>query len=179
MGCHFLLQCMKVKSESKVAQSCPTPSYPMDCSLPGPSVHGIFQARVLEWVAIAFSKNEHKPVLISTVILYLWLYHIRHACKYLILTSIFQMCSLVIMSNRLLKSNNFVVGAGGYLNISSRISELYYAHKHCDSLSLILLSTFTSNFIYIFIKIIHLPRKNHPFTWEVHLQILFSTFGCA
>ena len=46
---------MKVKSESEVAQSCPTPSDPMDCSLPGSSVHGIFQARVLEWDAIAFS----------------------------------------------------------------------------------------------------------------------------
>ena len=49
---------MKVKSESEVAQSCLTPSDPMDCSLPGPSVHGIFQARVLEWVAIAFSGCE-------------------------------------------------------------------------------------------------------------------------
>ena len=55
VGCHFLLQCMKVKSESEVAQSCPTPSDPMDCSLPGSSVHGIFQARVLEWGATAFS----------------------------------------------------------------------------------------------------------------------------
>ena len=55
MGCHFLLQCMKVKSESEVAQSCPTLCDPMDCSLPGSSVHGIFQARVLEWGAIAFS----------------------------------------------------------------------------------------------------------------------------
>ena len=55
VGCHFLLQCMKVKSESEVAQSCPTLRNPMDCSLPGSSVHGIFQARVLEWVAIAFS----------------------------------------------------------------------------------------------------------------------------
>ena len=55
VGCHFLLQCMKVKRESEVAQSCPTLSDPMDCSLPGSSVHGIFQARVLEWVAIAFS----------------------------------------------------------------------------------------------------------------------------
>ena len=55
MGCHFLLQCMKVKSESEVAQSCPTPSDHMDCSLPGSSAHGIFQARVLEWVAISFS----------------------------------------------------------------------------------------------------------------------------
>ena len=48
---------MKVKSESEVAQSCPTPSDPMDYSLPGSSVHGIFQARVLEWVAIAFSSE--------------------------------------------------------------------------------------------------------------------------
>ena len=48
---------MKVKSESEVSQSCPTPSDPMDCSPPGPSVHGIFQARVLEWGAIAFSDN--------------------------------------------------------------------------------------------------------------------------
>ena len=55
VGCHFLLQCMKVKSESEVAQSCRTLSDPMDCSLPGSSVHGIFQARVLEWGAIAFS----------------------------------------------------------------------------------------------------------------------------
>ena len=55
VGCHFLLQCTKVKSESEVAQSCPTLSDPMDCSLPGSSVHGIFQAGVLEWGAIAFS----------------------------------------------------------------------------------------------------------------------------
>ena len=54
-GCHFLLQCMKVKRESEVAQSSPTLSDPMDCSPPGSSVHGIFQARVLEWGAIAFS----------------------------------------------------------------------------------------------------------------------------
>ena len=55
VGCHFLLQFMKVKSESEVTQLCPTPSDPMDCSPPGPSIHGTFQARVLEWVAIAFS----------------------------------------------------------------------------------------------------------------------------
>ena len=47
VGCHFLLQCMKVKSESEVTQSCPTLSDPMDCSLPGSSAHGIFQARVV------------------------------------------------------------------------------------------------------------------------------------
>ena len=55
VGCHFLLQCMKGKSEREVAQSCLTLSNPMDCSLPGSSIHGIFQARVLEWGAIAFS----------------------------------------------------------------------------------------------------------------------------
>ena len=55
VGCHFLLQCVKVKSESEVAQSCPTLSDPMDCSPPGSSAHGIFQARVLEWGAVAFS----------------------------------------------------------------------------------------------------------------------------
>ena len=58
MGCHFLLQCMKMKSEREVTQSCPTLSDPMDCSLPGSSIHGIFQARVLEWGAIAFSESH-------------------------------------------------------------------------------------------------------------------------
>ena len=56
VGCHFLLQCMKVESESEVSQSCLTLSDPMDCSLPGSSVHGIFRATVLEWGAIAFSQ---------------------------------------------------------------------------------------------------------------------------
>ena len=56
VGCHFLLQCMKVKSESEFSQSSPALRDPMDCSLPGSAVHGIFQARVLEWGAIAFSK---------------------------------------------------------------------------------------------------------------------------
>ena len=58
VGCHFLLQCMKVKSESDVAQSCLTLSDPMDCSPPGFSIHGILQARVLEWGAIAFYKGS-------------------------------------------------------------------------------------------------------------------------
>ena len=64
VGCHFLLQYMKVKSESEVAQLCLTLSDPMDFSLPGSPVHGIFQARVLEWDAIAFSTNHHRaPIL--------------------------------------------------------------------------------------------------------------------
>ena len=58
VGCHFLLQCMEVKSESDITQSCPTPSDPMDCSLPGSSIHGTLQARVLEWVAIALSNSK-------------------------------------------------------------------------------------------------------------------------
>ena len=58
-GCHFLLQCMKVKSESEVAQLCLTLRDPMVCSLPGSSVRGIFQERVLEWGAIAFSMDSN------------------------------------------------------------------------------------------------------------------------
>ena len=61
VGCHFVFQCMKVKSESEVAQLGPTPPDPMDCSLPGSSIHGIFQARVLEWVAISFSRGSSQP----------------------------------------------------------------------------------------------------------------------
>ena len=61
VGCHFLLQCMKMKSESEVAQPCPTLSDPIDCSLPGSSVRGILQARILEWVAIPFSRGSSLP----------------------------------------------------------------------------------------------------------------------
>ena len=66
VGCHCLLQCMKVKSESEVAQLCLTLSDLMDCSLPGSSVHGIFQARVLEWGAIAFSNNDRVKIRTQT-----------------------------------------------------------------------------------------------------------------
>ena len=65
VGCHFLLQCMKASSESEVAQSCPTLSDPMDCSSPGSPVHGIFQARVLEWGTIAFSTQLLSHVQLS------------------------------------------------------------------------------------------------------------------
>ena len=76
VGCHFLLQSMKVKCEREVAQSCPTLCDPMDCSLPGSSAHGIFQARVLEWGAITFSEEsvihlikliEHMPILSTEI----------------------------------------------------------------------------------------------------------------
>ena len=67
VGCHFLLQCMKVKSESEAAQSCPTLSDPMDCSAPGSSVHEIFQAGVLEWGAIVLALFNHQPAVSAQV----------------------------------------------------------------------------------------------------------------
>ena len=77
VGCHFLLQCMKVKSENKAAQSCPTRSDPRDCSLRSSYVRGIFQARVLEWVAIAFSNMLSRLAIIllprSKLLLISWL----------------------------------------------------------------------------------------------------------
>ena len=77
VGCHFLLQCMKVKSESEVTQSCPTLSDPMACSPPGSSIHGIFQARVLEWGAIAFSKSpsSHSYVFSSS---HVWMWELDY-----------------------------------------------------------------------------------------------------
>ena len=62
-GLHFLLQCMKVKSESEVAQSCPTLCDSMGCSLPGSSIHGIFQLSLLEWVAISFSVYSRRVII--------------------------------------------------------------------------------------------------------------------
>ena len=65
VGCHFPLQCMRVKSESEVSQSCSTLGDPMDCSLPGSSIHGILQARTLEWGAAAFSEPSRYMAVIS------------------------------------------------------------------------------------------------------------------
>ena len=74
VGCHFLLQCKQVKSESEVAQSCPTLSDPMDCSPPGSSIHGIFQAGVLEWGAIAFSVlNSRQCIYFRIICVYILL----------------------------------------------------------------------------------------------------------
>ena len=89
VGCHFLLQCMKAKSESEVTQLCLTLSNPMDCSLPGSSIHGIFQARVLEWVAVAFS-------ILRTVIL-----HFSHCQKSVEHISVDQFMSFLFCSSDL------------------------------------------------------------------------------
>ena len=75
VGCHFLLQCMKVKNESEVAQSCLTLSDHLYCSLPGSSIHGIFQVRVLEWGAIAFSTHLRQMILIFISILLLFIFY--------------------------------------------------------------------------------------------------------
>ena len=87
VGCHFLLQCMKVKSESEVAQSCPSLRDPMDCSLPGFSAHGIFQARVLEWGAIAFHVLTEKQMCYYVTILKVFsnsmnFMHLKHLEEY-------------------------------------------------------------------------------------------------
>ena len=76
VGCHFPLQCVKVKSEGEAAQSCPTLSDPMGRSLPGSFIHGIFQERVLEWGAIAFS-GKLKLHWDSTGQLGSWAFHPR------------------------------------------------------------------------------------------------------
>ena len=75
---------MKVKSESEVIQSCPTPRDPMDCSQPGSSIHGICQARVLEWVAIAFSEERYDSILKSRDIIFPIKVHIVKAMVFLV-----------------------------------------------------------------------------------------------
>ena len=97
VGCHFLPQCMKVKSESEVAQSCPTLSDPMDFSLPGSSIHGIFQARVLEWVAIAFSTNSWSLPKLMSIESVMPFNHLTLCHPLLLLPSIF--LSIRIFSN--------------------------------------------------------------------------------
>ena len=89
VGCHVLLQCMKVKSESEVAQSCPTFSDPMDCSLPGSSIRGIFQAGVLEWGAIAFSAFPLMCPQIHILCLCLYCYPVNRFISTIFLDSIY------------------------------------------------------------------------------------------
>ena len=86
VGCHFLLQCMKLKSESEVAQLCPTLQDPRDCSLPGSSTHGRFQARVLEQGAIAFSEKTYIESYIYIIYIYIYMIYIcsndlQESCK--------------------------------------------------------------------------------------------------
>ena len=104
VGCHFLLQCMKVKSESEVAQLCPTPSDPMDYSPPGSSVHGICQARALEWGATSrsllidsciFSILFSKFLIIFTIIILYSFSGSLPISSSFIWTSVFLLCSFI------------------------------------------------------------------------------------
>ena len=111
VGCHFLLQCMKVESESEVAQLYPTLSDPMDCSLPGSSIHEILQARVLEWGAIAFSDCSFIEIQ--------FIYHIIHPLK---------VYNPVVFSILTDKWNHFHSQFQNNLIISKRNS-LYFNHN--------------------------------------------------
>ena len=100
VGCHFLLQCMKVKSESEVAQSCPTLSNLTDCSLPGSPVHGILQARVLEWGAIAFSGSVTKSYQLFEI-------SCTAACHSLSFTNSWSLLKLI--STEMMPSNHLIL----------------------------------------------------------------------
>ena len=142
VGCHSLLQCMKVKIESEVAQLCPTPSDPMDCSLLGSSVHGIFQARVLEWVAIAFSKKRYLALHIPQDSLHCW-----ESAMYTVVTQyIYQtepQSSQVIWPKQELAEpnlltpiteffNSTIVGTTCIGNTSYRMKEvIFFGRSHC------------------------------------------------
>ena len=107
VGCHFLLQCMKVKTESEVTQSCLTLSDPMDCSPPGSSIHGIFQARVLEWGATAFSATPSTMVL-NLVLCLLFVIFVNYACSILVIHQNSE-SSLIYMSFLLQTINQILV----------------------------------------------------------------------
>ena len=136
VGCHFLLQCIKVESESEAAQSCPTLRYPMDCSLPGSSVHGIFQARVLEWGAIAFSKESKG---ISKTFAPRWYYKRRiwkifltyflllstHSDKFCLLIS----SSWSLFFRLLFLEGSLTPGKGTALESESKLASLWRQHS--------------------------------------------------
>ena len=105
VGCHFLLQCMTVKSESEVAQLCLTLSDPMDCSLPGSSIHGIFQARVLEWGAIAFY-----IFLNSKAWLFIFLCHfeLKKICMWIYHTSLSSLLSSYMLTQEIISYFNII-----------------------------------------------------------------------
>ena len=125
VGCHFLLQFMKVKSESEVAQSCPTFSDPMDCSLPGSSIHGIFQARVLEWGAIAFSDQASLSITNSQSLLKLMSIELVMPSNHLILCHPLLLPPSIFPSIRVF-SNESV------LHVVAKVLEFQLQHQSCQ-----------------------------------------------
>ena len=146
VGCHFLLQCMKVKSQSEVAQSCPTLRDLMDCSLPGSSVHGIFQARVLEWGAIAFSdvlSRSTQFIILTQCFLYACTYSVPLAWHTLCLSIIFLLHQGLISMQSLVRL---------YLVPPFALALLFFEPRHEPfPLCFHLTSTSSVNFVYVFI----------------------------
>ena len=124
VGCHFLLQCMKVKSESEVAQSCPTLRNPMDCSPPGSSAHGIFQARVLEWVAIAFSSQAPLSITNSWSLLKLILIESVMSSNHLILCHPLLLSLQSFPASGFFQMSQFFASGGQSIGVSASTSVL-------------------------------------------------------
>ena len=135
VGCHFLLQCLKVKSESEGTQSCLTLSDPTDCSPPGCSVHGIFQARVLEWAAIAFSADSKQ----EQTNLFPCRYHSSPKCNLLI---------------RLLLNENLLNEGLSYINSQSCLTT-YFHTRICLTIFIL----YTDIFVYSSIKLFKIIKS--------------------
>ena len=124
VGCHFLLQCMKVKSESEVAQSCPALCDPMDCSPPGSSVHGILQARVLEWGVIAFSDLSTKVHSFLNQFLYCLTFSLKNKCW-----------KILMAMNRVKHNKLFSILKNSLIHFSQQIFiEHLLCVRHCSEL---------------------------------------------
>ena len=126
VGCHFLLQCMKVKSESEDAQSSPALRDRVDCSLPGSSIHGIFQARVLEWGAIAFSSHCFLELHYYNLWSYIELY-IRSTASNLVIISVEGSVIFLVIQEIIILWNK--QNTNRILNNISRIKSKYFSHE--------------------------------------------------
>ena len=153
VGCHFLLQCMKVKSESEVSQSCPTLSDPMDWSPPGSSIHGIFQARVLEWRTIAFSIYIYIYSYPSWFIVGYWIkFPVPHSRMLLLVHHIYN--TLHCMNSKLsILSSNLLHSFQTLDNHKLRILSLFCS-PHLESVSILALHLLLERNQFLFTNIL-------------------------